>query len=391
MEKASKNKKIAIWIIGVVTACILIFLAVQNIGVVASAVSYMAGLFAPLLIGLVMAMIINVPMRFFEGLFFKKSKKRFLQKLRRPLAFLVSVVLILSIVGGVIWLVIPALIDAVKMLIDSSVKIIDELSSMEKEEIAELPFGSVLLDIDWDKILSSAKTWLTERSSAIVNTAFGTIGSLVGGIFDFFVSVVFAVYMLFGKDKLKMQAARITKAWFPARFSGFAIHASRVVRENFRNFILGQSLEAAILGLLCAAGMLILKIPYAPMVSALVGVTALIPVVGSFIGALVGGFMILTVDPVKAVIFIVFLIILQQLEGNLIYPRVMGSRVNLPAIWILAAVTVGGGIAGPVGMLLAVPITSSAYVLFKEATAKRERRMTESSKSVEESSEENSD
>ena len=134
-------------------------------------------------------------------------------------------------------------------------------------------------------------------------------------------------------------------------------------------------MEAVILGVLCMVGMLILRIPYAPMVGALVGVTALIPVVGGFIGAGVGAFMILTENPLKAVIFVVFLVILQQLEGNLIYPRVMGSRVNLPGMWVLAAVTIGGGIAGPIGMLLSVPVASTAYVLLKEATIKREERI----------------
>ena len=148
------------------------------------------------------------------------------------------------------------------------------------------------------------------------------------------------------------------------------------MHSNFRNFVSGQALEAVILSTLCMIGMLILQLPYIPMVGALVGVTALIPVVGGFIGAVIGTFMILTVDPVKAVIFLAFLIILQQLEGNLIYPRVMGSRVKLPAMWILAAVTVGGGLAGPVGMLLGVPIASTAYVLLREATEQREQMKT---------------
>ena len=133
-----------------------------------------------------------------------------------------------------------------------------------------------------------------------------------------------------------------------------------------------------ILGLLCLIGMLLFRIPFAPMVSALVGVTALIPVVGAFIGGISGAFIILTADPLKALIFIVFLVILQQLEGNLIYPRVMGQRVNLPGMWILASVTLGGGIAGPIGMLLSVPLASTAYILFKEATFKREKKQLQS-------------
>lgn len=187
---------------------------------------------------------------------------------------------------------------------------------------------------------------------------------------------MFAIYILFSKEKLKSQSKRLIRAWLPESFGKWLIHASSVASVNFRNFISGQTLEAIILGVLCMVGMMILRIPYAPMVGALVGVTALIPVVGGFIGAIVGAFMIVTVSPIKALIFIVFLLILQQLEGDLFYPKVMGSRVNLPAIWIMAAVTIGGELAGPVGMLLSVPMASTAYVLIKEATLNRERRLS---------------
>lgn len=377
MNFSPKQKKnITIWLIGVVTACILIFLGIQNVGVVADAVSWTARLVMPLILGLAFAVILNVPMRFFESHLWSKSKKPWLCKLRRPLSFLISLVLIIGILVGIIWLVIPELVNAVKVIVQSIINLVNELNAMSKEELAELPLGSILLNTDWDKILNTLQTWLKNQSGAIMNTAVGTISSLVGGIFDFFISFVFAVYILFSKDKLKAQAKRMIDVWVPKKFGEWSIHAASVTSENFRNFISGQSLEALILGLLCMTGMLILKIPYAPMVSALVGVTALIPVVGGFIGAIVGAFMILTVEPIKAVIFVVFLLILQQLEGNLIYPKVMGSRVNLPGMWILAAVTVGGGIAGPIGMLLSVPIASTIYVLLREATEKREQALS---------------
>lgn len=377
MNFSPKQKKnITIWLIGVVTACILIFLGIQNVGVVADAVSWTARLVMPLILGLAFAVILNVPMRFFESHLWSKSKKPSLCKLRRPLSFLISLVLIIGILVGIIWLVIPELVDAVKVIVQSIIDLVNELNAMSKEELAELPLGSILLNTNWDKILNTLQTWLKNQSGAIMNTAVGTISSLVGGIFDFFISFVFAIYILFSKDKLKAQAKRMINVWVPKKFGEWSIHAASVTSENFRNFISGQSLEAVILGLLCMTGMLILKIPYAPMVSALVGVTALIPVVGGFIGAIVGAFMILTVEPIKAVIFVVFLLILQQLEGNLIYPKVMGSRVNLPGMWILAAVTVGGGIAGPIGMLLSVPIASTIYVLLREATEKREQALS---------------
>ena len=328
----------------------------------------------PLLLGFAFALILNVPMRFFESHLWSKTKKPLLCKLRRPLSFLISLVLIIGILTGVIRLVIPELIEAIKVIVQSIINFVNKLSSMDETELAELPFGSVLLNTDWDKLLDTLQVWLKNQSGNIMNTAVGTISSLVGGIFDFFISFVFAIYILFSKDKLKAQAQRLIRVWLPKKFGEWSIHAASVASVNFRNFVSGQSLEAVILGVLCMIGMFIFRFPYAPMVGALVGVTALIPVVGGFIGAGVGAFMILTVDPLKAVLFLVFIIVLQQLEGNLIYPKVMGSRVNLPGMWILAAVTVGGGIAGPVGMLLSVPIASTVYILLKEATDKKEKK-----------------
>lgn len=370
-----KRKKLSRWLIGIATACILIFLGVQNLDVVADAVSRVMGLIMPLILGLAFALILNVPMQFFETHLWRKTKKPVLRKLRRPLAFTISLVLIIGIFAGVIWLVIPELVNAVKVIVHSVIDLVNQLSTMSEAELAELPLGSLLLNTDWDQMLETLQTWLKTQSGTIVNTAVGTIGALVGGVLDFFISFVFAVYILFNKNKLKAQVKRLVRVWLPKNFGEWSIHAASVASQNFRNFVSGQSLEAVILGVLCMIGMWIFGFPYAPMVGALVGVTALIPVVGGFIGAAVGAFMILTIDPFKAILFLVYIVVLQQLEGNLIYPRVMGSRVNLPGMWILAAVTVGGGIAGPLGMLLAVPLASTVYVLVREATDKREKSL----------------
>lgn len=372
-----KGRKLAKWLIGIVTACILIFLGVQNIGVIASAVSWVGGLFAPLLLGVAFAIVINVPMRFFEGILWGKTKKKILQKLRRPISYIISLVIIIGIIAGIVMLVIPELVSAVKVIVQSVTRFVNQLSAMDPSEINELPLGNFLLNTDWSKLLDPLQNWLKDQGGNIMNTAFGTISTLVGGVVDLFISIVFSVYVLFSKEKLKQQAARLIKVWLPRKFSAWFIHASSLLGANFRNFIMGQSLEAVILGVLCMIGMLIFQIPYAPMVGALVGVTALVPVVGGLFGAIVGAFMILTVSPIKAIIFIVFLLVLQQLEGNLIYPKVMGSRVNLPAMWILAAVTVGGGIGGPLGMLLSVPLASTAYVLIKEVTLRKEQTKEE--------------
>ena len=374
---SEKLKKIAKWVIGVAAVCTVIFLGIQNISAVAKGFFWFIDLIMPILIGAVIAVILNVPMRFLESHIWTKTKKKFLKKMRRPVCFLLALIIIIGILTGIIYLVIPELIKALTVVFQGANGFINKLNSMSAAEIEELPFGNILLRIDWKEILTNIQNWLKNEGGMIINTAFGTVSSLVGGIFDFFMSVVFAIYILFGKDKIKQQACRLVRVWMPKKSGEWLIHAATVANINFRNFISGQSLEAVILGLLCFIGMLILQMPYAPMVSALVGVTALIPVVGAFIGVIIGAFMILTVDPMKAVIFVVFFIILQQFEGNVIYPRVMGSRVNLPGMWILAAVTIGGGIGGPVGMLLGVPIASTAYILFNESTDKREKQIDE--------------
>lgn len=372
-----KRKRLTYWVIGVAAACIAIIFGLKNIDMVRETFSWIIGLIMPLIIGLIIALIINVPMRFFEKILFSKSTKLKNPKIKTVISFIVSLILILGILAGVVWLVIPELVDAVAVIVDGALEFIDRISGMTKEEIAQLPLGKLLLDIDWDKTLSTLQNWIKSQGGEIVDTAVGTVSSVATGIYDFFIAIVFAVYIIFNKATLKRQVSRLVRVWVPENIADFTIHATKILGKNFRNFVSGQSLEAVILGVLCMIGMLILRIPYAPMVGALVGVTAIIPVVGGFIGAGVGAFMILTVSPVKAVIFLIFILVLQQIEGNVIYPKVMGSSVSLPSMWILAAVTIGGGIAGAVGMLLAVPVASTIYTLVGEATNKRENKNAE--------------
>ena len=372
-----KKKRFTGWLLGIATACIIIFLCIQNISAVSKAFSWFAGIAMPLLVGVAMAVVVNVPMRSLEKILWKKSKRPFLCKLRRIVAFLLSLIFILGIFVGAVMLVLPTLIDTVTVLAQSAFELVDRISSMDQSEISELPFGQMILEIDWEDLVNSIKTWVSDRSHAIVNTIFGTASSLVVAIIDFFVAVAFSVYLLFSKEKLKGQFERIVKAWIPKEKGDWILHAFSVANHSLRSFIAGQSLEAVILGLLCFLGMLIFNFPYAAMISTLVGVTALVPIIGGFIGGGIGAFMILTQDPIKALWFVVYLVVLQLLEGNIIYPKVMGDRVNLSAMIVLAAVTIGGGIAGPVGMLLSVPLASTAYVLFKEATIKRENEMKE--------------
>lgn len=369
-------RQYAKWIIGVAVILILIYLGVANLGDVTNAFSRFLGLFTPLIIGFFMALILNVPMRFFERHLWPKAKKKAANKLRRPTAFLLSLVVIIGILTGVILLVIPEIANAIKIVVQEAVIIVNQLAELRKTENMEsLPFGSILIKINWSEIGANIENWVREQGSTIVNGAMDTVIALVGGIIDAVFATIFSIYILFSKETLKFQVKRLVRAWLPEKTGNHIIHATSVANGVFRSFIAGQTIEAIILGSLCALGMFILRIPYAPMVGALVGVCALIPVVGAFIAGGVGAFMIFTESPIKALVFIIFLVILQQIEGNLIYPRVMGSQINLPAIWVLAAVTVGGALGGPLGILLGIPLASTAYVLVREATENREKKL----------------
>lgn len=381
MEPSPERRKLtARWIIGVAAACIAIFLGLQHLDVVGKAISWCVKLVSPLVVGFALALILNVPMGFFERHLWKKKQKPLAKKLRRPVALILAILSILAVLVGVVCLVLPELGEAVRVIIDGIINLTEALEGMEETELSQLPIMQFLSQIDWEKRLMSIQDWFTEKSGVIFNTALITVSSLVNGVFDAFISLVFSVYILCGKEKLKAQFSRLIRVWLPEKVAEGSIHAFSVAGRNFHNFVSGQTLESLILGILCALGMLLMKIPYAPMVGVLVGVTALIPVVGAFLGAVVGAFIILTVSPIKALIFLVFIVILQQVEGNIIYPKVMGNRVNLPGMWILAAVTIGGGLAGAIGMLLSVPIAATVYVLFQEATDKREKRLEEGKK-----------
>ena len=371
MDRRKKQTK---WLIGLGVTAVILYFSLKNFNILGNIFLRIFGIFLPLILGLAFAMILNVPMSLLEKRLFRKTKRSFLQKLRRPLAILLSILLIFSILAGIIWLIIPELIRAIRIVAEHLVAWIDNLKQMPQDEILQLPFGRLLANINWDNTLSSIQNWLKSQGGNIVSTAVGTIGSVIGGVINFFFGLVFAVYILAGKEKLKKQVIHLMQAWLPERFCRKLTRTSGIIRINFRNFVAGQSLEALVLGSLCMVGMAVLRIPYPLMISTLVGIGALVPVIGALAAAGIGAFIIFTESPIQALVFLIFLIVLQQIDGNLIYPRIMGDRVNLPAMWILAAVTIGGGIAGPIGMLLGVPIASTIYALVKDATEQRQKK-----------------
>lgn len=371
-DTSEKCRRISKWFLGMFTCCILIYLGFRHIDGIADVLMRLFDLTKPLLIGAMLALVFNVPMSFFERNLRKKTK---LRKGVRPLAIVLSLVLVFGIFIGITVLVVPELVKAVKLIVQIAGRGLEQLAHIKSNsDLMETSVGQFLakLDIDWLGLKNQMEDWVRSQSGTLVNQAVSAAGTFAGNSVTFFIGLVFSIYILSGKEKLKQQICRLINVWMPQKVRKVLTHVASVCNKTFRLFITGQAMEAMILGTLCMIGMAILKIPYAPMIGALVGVTALIPVVGAFIGTVVDAVMIITVNPFKAFVFVIFLLILQQIEGNLIYPRVVGTKINLSAMWVLAAVTIGGNLGGPVGMLLGVPAASAVYALIKEATAARE-------------------
>ncbi len=380
IDDPKKSRKLSHWLIRVVVSCFIIYLAIRYIDVVGSAVGYLARLFAPLILGIILALILNVAMRPIERHLFAKTTRPRLKKLRRPLAIVVSILLVAGIFTFVICLIVPELVQALAVIGEGLVQLGASFSKWSSEiSFSDTVFGTIMetLNLDFSSLQDKILDWMKTSGPGIMASAAGKIGGIGTSVFNFVVGLVFSIYILYDKENLKRQASRLIRTWMPQKGADIVIHIADVSNVTFRSFVAGQTTEAVILGTLCMIGMLILRIPFAPMVGALVGVTALIPIFGALIGTVIGAVMIVSVNPVKALVFVIFLLILQQVEGNVIYPKVVGAKMGLPGMWVLAAVTIGGSLGGAVGMLLGVPVFSVIYSLLNEMTDERERKLIE--------------
>lgn len=321
----------------------------------------------PLLLGCVLAYTINILMSFYEAHYFPQSANPKLRKSRRPVCMLAAFLTLAVLLMFVVKLVVPELISCVKLLARHIPGAIDALLQwMEKKHMVPEDILAALEAVDWRARANEVLRILTSGLGSVMGIAVSAASSLFSGLVTLFLALIFAIYLLLGKEKLAGQFHRLMLRYVRPGIYANMRHVLCVLDESFHKYIVGQCTEAVILGGLCTLGMLILNLPYATMTGAVIAFTALIPVAGAYIGAGVGAFMILTVSPAKAMIFLIFIVVLQQLEGNLIYPRVVGSSLGLPAIWVLTAVTLGGGLMGIAGMLLCVPLAAALYKLLKE-------------------------
>ena len=350
----------------------LLYLAIHYWPTVSGLLGAFLGAASPLLIGCALAYVLNILMSFYERHFFPRSTNSKLIKCRRPLCMLAAIISLLAIITLIVWLVLPQLVDCVELLlsqlpgaINAGIAYLDKLPFFSEDLIATLS------SIDWNSKIGDIVNVVTSGVGSVMNVVIATVSSVFSAIITGFMAVIFSIYLLMGRDKLQSQSKRLLRHYMkPAHYEKL-MYVLSVLNNCFRRYIAGQCIEAVILGALCALGMLILRLPYASMIGALVAFTALIPVAGAYIGAIVGAFMILMVSPVKALIFLIFLVILQQLEGNLIYPKVVGSSMGLPGIWVLASVVIGGGVMGVLGMLLGVPLAAAIYTLVRNDMNKK--------------------
>ena len=359
-----------------VIIAIIAYWILNHYQIVLSLLSKLLSVLMPFIIGCMIAFVLNVLMIRIEKQLSKVIVNPKLKILKRVLSILGSIALVVGVVAIIIILIIPELVSAIKVIALSLPEVIDNLQNWTDSHSIYLPqLENLINQIDVESLGNELSKFAKTEFSGVLDSTIDILAVIVNGIVNFVLGLVFAIYILMSKETLKDQTKRLINAYLPSKVADNIFEVARLSRTTFSNFIIGQTVEAFILGALCTIGMIILGLPYAPMVGSLVGITAFIPIIGAFIGGAIGAFMIFTVDYMQAFIFIIFLVILQQLEGDLIYPRVVGSTIGLPSIWVLFAVTVGGSLWGITVVLLGVPIVSVIYSLVKIQVKNREKRL----------------
>ena len=335
-----------------------------------------AGAAAPLILGGVIAYLVNIIMRYFERKLFPQSQKKWWLKSKRPLCMLLAFGCVAVILILLVRLILPELAASVMLLVEKLPPALEKLwlfleeKLMLSENFPEI--AQQLENLDIKKIATDVLSVMAKGFGGAVDAVVTATNTLLSGVITLFLALVFSIYLLSNKEKLLRQSRRLLKAYLPPQHVRRIEYVMETLNGSFHNYIVGQCTEGVILGGLCMVGMLMLGLPYAAMVGALISVTALIPVAGAYIGAALGGFMIFTVSPAKALVFLIFLVILQQMENNIIFPRVVGSSIGLPGMWVLAAVTVFGGLFGVGGMLVGVPLAATVYQIIRADMKLRE-------------------
>ena len=349
----------------------LLVVALWKFDVVLGVLKTIWDIIFPFVLGGAIAFLTNVPMSFLEKKIFEnvKKKNKIVRKLKRPISLILTIVLVVGVIALVMFGVIPQLTRTMGTLVTSINDFIPQMQSWigeffhNNQEIMNLVDQ---IEFDPDQAIKWGISLLGNGAGNMMNTTMSAVGSIVSGVATFFIAFSFACYILFQKEKLHVQIRKVFFAFLPRQKADDFLKVCSLTYRTFANFLAGQCLEAVILGSMFVVTLSILKMPYALLIGILIAFTALIPIFGAFIGCAVGSFLIFMVNPQQAILFVIVFLVLQQIEGNLIYPHVVGESVGLPSIWVLAAVTIGGNLMGIVGMLVFIPLLSVLYTIFRE-------------------------
>lgn len=356
---------------------ITLYLVLNYWSGIASVLHYVYKLLLPFILGGCIAFVLNIPMTFLQKKLLKVKGKKlsiWIHKWNTIISLVLSCFMIIGIIALVSYIVIPQIIETAKILPDTYNNSILALQKWVKNN--ESLSGNIisLLDnmkINWDSILNNAKSIVFDGASSMILSTIGAATTFANSIVNFVLGFIFAIYILLQKKSLGTQCKKILYAFLPIEKATSILDVLTLTSQTFSNFITGQCMEAVILGMMFFISMIIFRFPYAMVISVLIGCTSLIPILGSFIGCAVGIFLIVMINPIKAGLFIILFLVLQQIEGNIVYPRVVGNSVGLPSIWVLVAITLGGNMMGIMGMIIFIPLFSVAYVLFRKEVYRR--------------------
>lgn len=387
------GKKLLKHVILIILLIFFLCWLVTNPAQVGTVILKILSILMPFIFGLCLAFVANVILVNLEKLWkkiTKKSKGKWADKTKRPVCLVFTYIIIFGIVVAVVFMVIPTLIDTVRQIVDSIPTYLKNLQAWWETVIdffAQYNITIPRLEIDFDKIINIVTNFMTQYGNSLVQHTITITSSIVTTTIKLILGFAVSLYVLSTKERLGRQTTMALKALTKEKTSDKVLYLASETYGSFYRFITGQVIEACIIGCLCFIGMLIFKMPFAGMISILIGVTSLVPIFGAIFGTIIGAFFILLVSPIQALWFVVFIVVLQQFESNLIYPKVVGTKVGLPGLWVLFSVTIGGGLLGVFGMLISVPICSVLYCLFREFVYKRikEKEMKKMAEDVEES------
>lgn len=348
-------------------AVFVVYLGIYYWGVLSQWLLLLLAALSPVLVGCIIAYIANIPMRFFEERLAWMGEHPWLAHVRRPVSLLAGFVIVTGLAVFLMWFIAPELVQSVRMMSYKVPALVRDLRAFFRElDLEELADAELSRFSNWDSIQQQVSSYLMSGAGGVMESVVGGITSVLTSTYELFLSLILALYILMSKEQLGSQVSTLIETYFGNRVRDNFAYVTGVLDHSFHSFIVGRCLASLLLGILCTAGMLLFRFPYAMTIGTVVGVTNIVPVVGPYVGGIIGALLIFSVSPFDAFLFVLFVLVLQQIDANVVFPRVMGSSTGLPGIWVLAAVAVGGGLGGIPFILLSVPVAASVYQLVSD-------------------------